>query len=587
MPFNGSGTFVSLPPPDFPALPGTVILASSFNANMNDLFTNGLTKCITRDGQSPPTANLPMASFRFTGIGAGIADTDSAQLGQVLAVRGTVGVVDWDTKITNGIFEGTAASLTGPAVNFPPTSSFGQLQVISQGANIIQLYITAHRAYSRMKLSGTWSSWAPQVDMSIPVAIASAATVNIGDADSTDINISGVTTITSFGPGQLGVFKRLTFAGAVTLTYNAASLILSNSVNYTTAAADTITFVSLGGSNWREVTRWTRLSPSIALDQLGTDGLVAKTSASTVAARTITGTANEITVTNGSGVAGNPVLSFPATMSFAGKTILNGGTVTTIDINGGTIDGTAIGGVGASTGVFTTLTATTGNLTSANIDGGTIDGTVIGGSSAAAGTFTSVAATTVNLDGGTIDGTVIGGVSAVAGSFTTANVSTLLNLTAGQIAFPATQVPSANVNTLDDYEEGTWTPTVTFNTPGTLSVTYTTQSGRYTKVGNMVTVTCYLQCATFTPGTASGNFLIQGIPFATVGSSGITAGGSLLGPPRLDAGFTQTAVVTVAAGSASLITQQAGSIKNATTMTATHWDGTFAPILSFTLSYMV
>lgn len=558
MPFNGSGTFVSLPPPDFPALPGTVILASSFNANMNDLFTNGLTKCITRDGQSPPTANLPMASFRFTGIGAGIADTDSAQLGQVMGVRGQVGVVDWDTKITNGIFEATAASLTGPATNFPPTASFGQLEVISQGANIIQFYKTAHRAYSRMKLSGTWSSWAPQMDMSVPVAIASAATTNIGDADSTDINISGTTTITSLGPGNLGVVKRLTFAGVVTITHNAATLILSNSVSYTTAAADSITFVSLGGSSWREIARWRRLSNSIDLDMLNTNGMVARIGAGSVVARTLTGTANEITVTNGDGVAGNPTISLPSPLSFAGKTITNGGTVTTVDINGGTIDGTTIGATGASTGVFTTLTATTGNMTSVNIDGGTIDGTVIGGSASAAGTFT------------------------------TATVSTLLNLTAGQIAFPATQVPSANVNTLDDYEEGTWTPTVTFATPGTLSLTYLTQVGRYTKVGNMVTISFHLSCGTFVPGTASGNFLIQGIPFATTAATSITAGGSIMGGAGLDAGFTQMAVVTAAAGSASLLTMQGGSDKTPANMTVTQWDGALvAPNIHCTLPYFV
>ena len=35
-----------------------------------------------------------------------------------------------------------------------------------------------------------------------------------------------------------------------------------------------------------------------------------------------------------------------------------------------------------------------------------------------------------------------------------------INLTGGQIAFPATAVPSADANTLDDYEEGTFTPTI-------------------------------------------------------------------------------------------------------------------------------
>lgn len=523
MPFNGSGTFVSLPPPDFPALPGTVILASSFNANMNDLFTNGLTKCLTRDGQSPPTANLPMAGFRFTGIGAGIADTDSAQLGQTMSVRGQVGTVDWDTKITNGIFEATAPSLTAPSVNFPPTSSFGQLQVISQGANIIQFYMTAHRAYSRMKLSGTWSLWAPQVDMSPPVIVASAATANIGDADSTDINISGTTGITSFGPGNLGVVKRLTFASTVTITYNAASLILANSVSYTTAAADVITFISLGGSSWKEIARWRRFSNAIDLDMVSTNGLVAKVSSGNMTTRTITGTANQITVTNGDGVAGDPTISLPASIDLTGKTITNAGTVNTI-----------------------------------------------------------------NIDGGTIDGTVIGGAAAVAGSFTTLNVNTVLNLNAGQMVFPAVQNPSANVNTLDDYEEGTWTPTVSFNVPGTLSVTYGVQIGRYTKIGNFVQLSWALTTAVFSPGTASGNFLIQGIPFATIAASGQTGASGSIGGMTFGAGYTFASVTTAAAGSASLLTQQSGSDKTPVTMTASQWTGAVVgPFFAMTLAYMV
>jgi hypothetical protein len=43
-----------------------------------------------------------------------------------------------------------------------------------------------------------------------------------------------------------------------------------------------------------------------------------------------------------------------------------------------------------------------------------------------------------------------------------ATLASTVSLTGGQIAFPATQIPSANVNTLDDYEKGTFTPSLTF-----------------------------------------------------------------------------------------------------------------------------
>lgn len=83
------------------------------------------------------------------------------------------------------------------------------------------------------------------------VSLASAATVNIGAAAANDLTITGTTAITAFDTVASGVQKRLTFAGALTLTYNATSLILPGAANITTAAGDVATFVSLGGGNWR------------------------------------------------------------------------------------------------------------------------------------------------------------------------------------------------------------------------------------------------------------------------------------------------------------------------------------------------
>jgi len=77
----------------------------------------------------------------------------------------------------------------------------------------------------------------------------------------------------------------------------------------------------------------------------------------------------------------------------------------------------------------------------------------------------------------------------------------------GQIQFPATQNPSSDANTLDDYEEGISVPTVALTTPGTSSIAYTTQTCSYTKIGNVVTFVLTLN---FTPtiGTGSGNLII-------------------------------------------------------------------------------
>ena len=75
-----------------------------------------------------------------------------------------------------------------------------------------------------------------------------------------------------------------------------------------------------------------------------------------------------------------------------------------------------------------------------------------------------------------------------------------INLTGGQIAFPATQVPSADGNTLDDYEEGTWTPTIS-SASGTIT-TSSFSGAKYTKIGNIVEATVNITITTV--GTASG-----------------------------------------------------------------------------------
>jgi len=83
---------------------------------------------------------------------------------------------------------------------------------------------------------------------------------------------------------------------------------------------------------------------------------------------------------------------------------------------------------------------------------------------------------------------------------------------AGGLAFPATAVAVADANTLDDYEEGTWTPSLGGNT------TYATQTGSYTKVGRQVTARGSINVTTL--GTGSSVGALTGLPFAAA-SAGI------------------------------------------------------------------
>jgi hypothetical protein len=81
------------------------------------------------------------------------------------------------------------------------------------------------------------------------------------------------------------------------------------------------------------------------------------------------------------------------------------------------------------------------------------------------------------------------------------------------ITFPATQSASSDANTLDDYEEGTWTPTIAGGYGG---VTYATQNGSYTKVGRLVTVVCYLQ---FSGTSDASSISVGSLPFSLVGAT--------------------------------------------------------------------
>lgn len=94
---------------------------------------------------------------------------------------------------------------------------------------------------------------------------------------------------------------------------------------------------------------------------------------------------------------------------------------------------------------------------------------------------------------------------------TTNNASGGVIQVSNGITFPATQSASSDANTLDDYEEGTWTPVIDSDTPGTGRVT-TVSSANYTKIGNMVYVQCYITLTTLGSG-GGASLVLRGLPF--------------------------------------------------------------------------
>jgi hypothetical protein len=82
---------------------------------------------------------------------------------------------------------------------------------------------------------------------------------------------------------------------------------------------------------------------------------------------------------------------------------------------------------------------------------------------------------------------------------------------------------TGSANKLDDYEEGTWTPSYVPTSGSFGSISYNLQNGRYIKIGQMVMVTCQIRINTFSLGTASGELSLTGLPFNAIAESSLAS----------------------------------------------------------------
>jgi hypothetical protein len=118
----------------------------------------------------------------------------------------------------------------------------------------------------------------------------------------------------------------------------------------------------------------------------------------------------------------------------------------------------------------------------------------------------------------------------------------------GNVAFPATQVASADANTLDDYEEGTWTPE--FYGSGTAGtwVYHASNGGTYTKIGNRVFCNFALIVSSNSVAPTT-KMRIKGFPFTVNGVQ--SRGGASVGYYAALALATQTLTISVYEGGAT------------------------------------
>jgi hypothetical protein len=116
MSYNGTGTF-NINTAGQPVVTGTTITSTAFNLLTADL-ASGLTTALTKDGQTTPTANIPMGTFKITGLGAGTAATDAAQYAQLQTGANKIATVSGTDTLTGSLTPAIAAYTTGDLFSF-------------------------------------------------------------------------------------------------------------------------------------------------------------------------------------------------------------------------------------------------------------------------------------------------------------------------------------------------------------------------------------------------------------------------------------------------------------------------------------
>jgi len=539
----------------------------------------------------------PTAGGIAYGTGPALAVSAAGTTGQVLT-SATAGTPTWTTPTTGTVTSvaaltlGTTGTDLSSTVANPTTTPVITLQVPTASASNRGALSAADWTTFNNKGSGTVTSvtgTAPVVSSggTTPAISMAAATTSVnGYLTSTDWN-----TFNGKGSGSVTSVAQSFTGGLISV---AGSPI-------TTSGTLALTVAGTSGG----IPYFTSTSTWASSAALAAGSLVLGGGGGATPATTTTGTGVVTALGVNTGTAGAFVVNGGALGTPSSGTVTNLTGTASINING------TVGATTPTTGSFTTL-ATGSTVTFSNTSGA---GPIFNSTSASGGFATwqrsGVAKAyfgaglqligTLTADDFAIDaragnlalmagGAIIGLASstglAVTGKLSATTGAAVGGATpgAGGLAFPATAVAVADVNTLDDYEEGTWTPTLSFTTPGNLSVTYIRNVGSYKKIGAQVIANCSIVTATFTHTTASGNATITTLPFTTAATyynmaalsyEGITAATLTSCIAYLNPSATTVFIV----GCGSAVGQAA--ISTAEMPTATR------KILEFTMSYSV
>lgn len=434
MPWSGAGVFSRIHSWIADKAAAINITASRVDDDSND-FTSGINACLAKNGENTPTANLPMGSFRHTGVGNGVGRADYAAVNQVqdgflnwVVAGGTADALTATySPVVSALTDGMIRHVRATAANATTTPTFqpdglvahtitklgGTAVVAGEWGNLQELALRYNLANTRWELlstrkvapadvvgtaavlgantftglqtlqAGATVSGAALTMSAQPIneafaTIASAATVNIGAAAANYLQVTGTTGITAFDTIQAGVERELEFAGILTITHNAISLILLGAGNYTTAAGDVLKFRSEGSGNWRQVNRASASGlPVLKQQKFTTSGTF------TTATNTNTNTVYKFTIqgggaNGGSGASGTPCGGAGATV-FDWQSGFAAGSAITVTV-GAAGAASSISGGGSTTATAGGATAPTGGTAS----GGTASAILINGATGGA-----------------------------------------------------------------------------------------------------------------------------------------------------------------------------------------------------------
>ena len=223
MSFNGSGTF-NLYATGNPVVTGTTVSASWANNTLSDI-ASGLSNCITRDGQSPATANIPMGSHKITGLAVATTTGDALSYGNVATVSDLTasGTVTLSGGTANGVayLNGSKVLTTGSALTFDGTT------------------LTANGGASAIKTNGASASQISYLVNGVETAIAYVDATQHILGSSTAVPVifryqgseQMRLTSTGLGIGTSTVLGSLTIAGSAT-----TSIVIPRNANGSTAS---------------------------------------------------------------------------------------------------------------------------------------------------------------------------------------------------------------------------------------------------------------------------------------------------------------------------------------------------------------